>query len=41
MTRFKALAMGVMVAIPLSAGFAGAQIKPACDQHNAAAPQKV
>jgi hypothetical protein len=41
MTRFKALAMGVMVAIPLCAGFAGAQSKPACDQQKAAAPQKV
>ena len=41
MTRFKALAVGVMVAIPLCAGFASAQGKPSCDQQKAAAPQKV
>ena len=41
MTPYKALAVGVMVAIPLWAGFAGAQSKPTCDQQKAAAPQKV
>ncbi len=41
MKPYKALAVGVMVAIPLFAGFAGAQTKPACDQQKAAAPQKV
>lgn len=41
MKRYKALAVGVMVAIPLCAGFAGAQGKPSCDQQKAAAPQKV
>ena len=41
MKPYKALAVGVMVAIPLFAGFAGAQSKPACDQQKASAPQKV
>ena len=41
MRPYKALAVGMMVAIPLCAGFAGAQSKPACDQQKAAAPQKV
>ena len=41
MKPYKALAVGVMVAVPLWAGFAGAQSKPACDQMKASAPQKV
>jgi len=41
MKPYKALAVGVMVALPLWAGFATAQSKPSCDQQKAAAPQKV
>ena len=41
MKPYKALAVGVMVAIPLCAGFAAGQGKPACDQQKASAPQKV
>jgi Cu/Ag efflux protein CusF len=41
MKPYKALAVGVMVAIPLWAGFAAGQSKPSCDQMKAAAPQKV
>lgn len=41
MKPYKALAAGVMVAIPLWAGFAAAQSKPSCDQMKASAPQKV
>lgn len=41
MTRSKTLAVGIVVALPLSAGFAAAQTKPSCDQMKAASPQKV
>ena len=41
MKPYKALAVGVMVAVPLWAGFAAGQSKPSCDQMKAAAPQKV
>ena len=41
MKLYKALAVGIMVAVPIWAGFAGAQSKPACDQMKASAPQKV
>ena len=41
MKPYKALALGIIVALPLSAGFAAAQSKPSCDQMKAAAPQKV
>jgi Cu/Ag efflux protein CusF len=41
MKPYKALAVGVMVSIPLSAGFAAGQSKPSCDQMKASAPQKV
>jgi Cu/Ag efflux protein CusF len=41
MKPYEALAVGVMVAVPLWAGFAAGQSKPSCDQMKAAAPQKV
>ena len=41
MTRYKAVAMGIMLAVPLWAGFAAGQSKPSCDQMKASAPQKV
>ena len=41
MKRYKALAVGIMVAVPLWAGFAAGQSKPSCDQMKASAPQKV
>jgi ribosomal protein S1 len=41
MTPYKAVAMGIMLAVPLGAGFAAGQSKPSCDQMKAAAPQKV
>ena len=41
MKPYKALAVGVMVAVPLWAGFAAGQSKPSCDQMKASAPQKV
>jgi Cu/Ag efflux protein CusF len=41
MKAYKALAVGVMVAIPLWAGFAAGQGKASCDQMKASAPQKV
>jgi Cu/Ag efflux protein CusF len=41
MKPYKALAVGIMVGIPLWAGFAAGQSKPSCDQMKAAAPQKV
>ena len=41
MKPYKALAVGVMVAVPLWAGFAAGQSKPSCDQQKASAPQKV
>jgi hypothetical protein len=41
MKPYKALAVGVMVAIPLWAGLAAGQGKPSCDQMKASAPQKV
>ena len=41
MKAYKALAVGIMVAVPLWAGFATAQSKAACDQMKASAPQKV
>lgn len=41
MTPYKAVAMGVVLAVPLWAGFAAGQSKPSCDQMRAGAPQKV
>ena len=41
MKAYRTLAVGIMVAIPLWAGFAAGQSKPSCDQQKAAAPQKV
>jgi hypothetical protein len=41
MKPYKALAMGIMLTVPLWAGFAAGQSKPSCDQMKAAAPQKV
>jgi hypothetical protein len=41
MAWHKALAVGIALALPLSAGFASAQSKASCDQKKAAAPQKV
>jgi ribosomal protein S1 len=41
MTTYKAVAMGVVLAVPLWAGFAAGQSKPSCDQMKAGAPQKV
>ena len=41
MTRYRALAVGIMVAGPLWAGFGAGQSKPSCDQMKASAPQKV
>jgi Cu/Ag efflux protein CusF len=41
MKPYKALVVGVVVAIPLWAGFAAGQGKASCDQMKAAAPQKV
>lgn len=41
MTPYKAVAMGVVLAVPLWAGFAAGQSKPSCDQMKASAPQKV
>jgi len=41
MTRYKAVATGVVLAVPLWAGFAAGQSKPSCDQVKAGAPQKV
>lgn len=41
MKPFKAVATGIMLAVPLWAGFAAGQSKPACDQAKAGAPQKV
>ena len=41
MTPYKAVAMGIVLAVPLWAGFAAGQSKPSCDQMKASAPQKV
>lgn len=41
MRRFTAVSASIMLAVPLCAGFAAAQSKPACDQMKASAPQKV
>jgi Cu/Ag efflux protein CusF len=41
MKPYKALVVGVTVAVPLWAGFAAGQSKPSCDQMKASAPQKV
>ncbi|MGH7300395.1 MAG: hypothetical protein ACREKQ_05215 [Candidatus Rokuibacteriota bacterium] len=41
MKPYKALAVGITLAVPLWAGFAAGQSKPSCDQMKAAAPQKV
>ena len=41
MTPYRAVAMGVVLAVPLWAGFAAGQSKPSCDQMKASAPQKV
>jgi Cu/Ag efflux protein CusF len=41
MKPYQALAVGIMVAVPLWAGFAAGQAKPSCDQMKASAPQKV
>ena len=41
MKPYEAMAVGIMLALPLGAGFAAAQGKPACDAAKAGAPQKV
>ena len=41
MTPYKAVAMGIVLAVPLWAGFAAGQSKASCDQMKASAPQKV
>lgn len=41
MTPYKAVAMAVVLVVPLWAGFAAGQSKPSCDQMKASAPQKV
>ena len=41
MTPYKAVAMGIALAVPLWAGFAAGQSKPSCDQIKAGAPEKV
>ena len=41
MKPYKALVVGIMVAVSLWAGFAAGQSKPSCDQMKASAPQKV
>jgi len=41
MKPYKVLAVGIMAAVPLWAGFAVGQSKPSCDQMKASAPQKV
>jgi hypothetical protein len=41
MTPYKAVAMGIVLVVPLWAGFAAGQSKPSCDQMKAGAPQKV
>ncbi len=41
MKAYRILAAGIVVAVPLWAGFAAGQAKPSCDQMKAAAPQKV
>ena len=41
MTPYKAVTMGIVLAVPLWAGFAAGQSKPSCDQVKAGAPQKV
>jgi hypothetical protein len=41
MTLGKAVTMGIILAVPLWAGFAAGQSKPSCDQMKAGAPQKV
>ena len=40
MRPYTAVAMGVMLAVPLWAGFAAGQSKPTCEQMKAGAPQK-
>lgn len=41
MRPYTAMAVGVMLALPLWAGFAAGQGKPTCEQVKASAPQKV
>jgi hypothetical protein len=41
MTAYKAVAVGIIVAVPFWAGAAAGQSKASCDQAKAAAPQKV
>jgi ribosomal protein S1 len=41
MRRYPAVAVGIMLALPLWAGFAAGQSKSTCDQAKASAPQKV
>jgi hypothetical protein len=41
MKPYKTLAVGIMAAVPLWAGFAAGQGKPSCDQMKTASPQKV
>jgi hypothetical protein len=41
MKPYKAVAMGIMLAVSLWAGFAAGQNKAACDPAKAGAPQKV
>ena len=41
MMPYKAVAMGIMLAVPLWAGFAAGQTKQSCDQMKAGARQQV
>jgi hypothetical protein len=41
MTPYKAVAMGIMLVVPLWAGFAAGQTKQSCDQMKAGARQQV
>ena len=41
MRRYAAVAVSIVLALPLWAGFAAGQSKSACDQAKASAPQKV
>lgn len=41
MRRYAAVAVSIVLALPLWAGFAAGQSKAACDQAKASAPQKV
>jgi ribosomal protein S1 len=41
MTAYRALVVGLAVAVPLWAGAAAGQSKPSCEQMKASSPQKV